>query len=323
MANTLRIVPPATVCFFTTLGILLNWGVIPTISNADIALQGSHPVVFSPIDPTLQDDRDLSRDISRDLLGSVGWSGYEAEGDHARSAGNWSEAEQSYVKAVELLDRATVQGIDQDLASLLNKLGVVRFWHKDFAGAEKSHRRALAIYSKARGADDLRVADTLDLVAIALFGQQYGQELAGSLFFRAWAIREKVLGQNHPDVADSLHYLALSLYSDNVSFAIPLLLRSMEIREKVFGDDHPSVADSLHAMARLYEVNNRRDLAIPLYQEALIIQERVFGPNAVETKQVRNNLNTAHQELGHSLEILTHRSDQKWGDYKSKGALLK
>ncbi|MGZ9140685.1 MAG: tetratricopeptide repeat protein [Nitrospira sp.] len=85
-------------------------------------------------------------------------------------------------------------------------------------------------------------------------------------------------GQNHPDVADSLHPLALSLYSDNVSFAIPLLLRSKEIREKVFGHDHPPVADSLHAMARLYEAHSGRDLAIPLYQQALTIQEKVFGP---------------------------------------------
>ena len=64
-----------------------------------------------------------------------------------------------------------VQDIDQDLASLLNKLGTVRFWQKDFVGAETSHRRALTIHRKTRGADDLRVADTLDLVAVALFEQ--------------------------------------------------------------------------------------------------------------------------------------------------------
>lgn len=216
--------------------------------------------------------------------------------------GNWSGAEESYVKAVELLDRASVQDINQNLASLLNKLGTVRLWQKDFAGAETSHRRALTIYRKTRGADDLRVADTLDLVAVALFEQPHGHELAGSLFFRAWAIRETALGQNHPDVADSLNHLALSLYSDNVSFAIPLLLRSKEIREKVFGHDHPSVADSLHAMARLHEAHSRRDLAIPLYQQTLTIQEKVFGPNALETKQVRNNLDMAHRETDHAVE---------------------
>jgi tetratricopeptide (TPR) repeat protein len=232
----------------------------------------------------------------------IGWSGYEARGDHARSVGSWSEAEKSYVKAVELLDRATGQDIDQDLASLLNKLGRVRFGQKDFAGAETSHRRALTIYRKTRGADDLRMADALDLVGTALFEQQSGHELAGSLFFRAWAIRERALGQNHPDVADSLHYLALSLYSDNVSFAIPLLLRSKEIREKTFGPDHPSVVDSLLAMARLYEAHNRRDLAIPLYQQALTIQEKVFGPNASETSQVRNKLDMAHQAMNQPVE---------------------
>ncbi len=235
-------------------------------------------------------------------IDEIGWAGYEARGDHAKSIGNWSDAEKAYVKAVELLGRAIIQDVDQDLAALLNKLGTMRFRLKDFAGAETAHRRALTLYRGTRGAEDLRVAETLDLLATALFEQQYGHELAGSLFFRAWAIREMFMGPNHPDVAESLHHVALSLYSDNLSLAIPLLVRSRDIREKVFGHDHPLVAESLNAMARLYEANNCRDLAIPLYQQALTIQEKVFGPNASETTQIRNKLDMAHQATNDSVE---------------------
>lgn len=226
----------------------------------------------------------------------TGWPGYEATGDHAKSLGNWAEAERAYATAVGLLDRVMDKEGNQDLAALLTKLGVARFKQNDFAGAEVVFRRALTIYTSTRGAEDLRVADTLDLVASALFEQQQGRALAGPLFFRAWVIRETSLGPDHPAIADSLHHVAVSLYSDNVSLAIPLFLRSREIREKVFGHDHPLVADSLNAMAKLYDLHNRRDLAIPLYQDALSIQEKVFGPNASETLQVRSSLGTAREK---------------------------
>ncbi len=232
----------------------------------------------------------------------IGWSGYEAQGDHARSVGNWPEAEKAYTMAVGLLDRTTDKEVNQDLAALLNKLGATRFKQKDFSGAETVFRRALIIYTSVRGADDLHVADTLDLVASALFEQQQGHALAGPLFYRAWAIRNGTLGPDHPAVADSLHHLAVSLYSDNVSLAIPLFLRSKEIREKAFGHDHPLVANSLNAMARLYEMHKRMDLAIPLYQAALTIQEKVFGPNASETLQTRSSLGMAHGWKNHPHE---------------------
>ena len=232
----------------------------------------------------------------------IGWAGYEARGDHARSAGNWAEAEKTYVMAVGLLDRTADKEVNLDLAALLNKLGATRFKQDDFAGAETVFRRALTIYTSVRGAEDLHVADTLDLVASALFEQQQGRALAGPLFFRAWVIRDGMLGPDHPAVADSLHHLAVSLYSDNLPMAIPLFLRSRDIREKVFGHDHPLVVNSLNAMARLYEKHNRPDLAIPLYQAALTIQEKVFGPDASETQQIRSSLNMAHGWKDHPHE---------------------
>ena len=229
------------------------------------------------------------------VVDEIGWAGHEARGDHARSVGNWQEAEKAYGMAVGLLDRTADKEVNQDLAALLNKWGATRFKQDDFAGAETIFRRALTIYTLTRGAEDLHVADTLDLVASALFEQQQGRALAGPLFFRAWVIRDGLLRPDHPAIADSLHHLAVSLYSDNLSLAIPLFLRSRDIREKVFGHDHPLVVNSLNAMARLYEKHNRPDLAIPLYQAALTIQEKIFGPNASETLQVRSSLDRTHR----------------------------
>lgn len=213
----------------------------------------------------------------------TGWSGYEAKGDHARSTGDWSDARHAYSRAVELLGRTTAQEGTLDMASLLNKLGAMLSMQHDIAGAEVVHRRALTIYTSIGGAEDLRVADTLDLLAAALSEEPTNRGLAGALFFRTWAIRERVLGPEHPGVADSLHRVALTLYADDLALAMQLLLRAREIRIRVFGHEDASVAESLSAMALMYEVHQRRDLAIPLYQEALSIREKVFGPNSSQT----------------------------------------
>lgn len=229
----------------------------------------------------------------------TGWSGYEAKGDHARSNGNWSEARESYARAVELLDRTTAQESTLDMASLLNKVGAMHSKQHDHAGAEMAHRRALTIYTSIGGAEDLRVADTLDLLATVLGEELRNRALAGPLFFRVWAIRERVLGPEHPAVADSLDHLAFSLYADDLSMAMQLFVRSMEIRIRVFGPNHPSVADSLSAMALMYEMHQHRDWAIPLYQQALTIREKVFGLNSSETLEARSHLDMAHRWMDH------------------------
>jgi hypothetical protein len=63
---------------------------------------------------------------------------------------------------------------------------------------------------------------------------------AEPLFRRALAIREKVLGPDHPDTAQSINNLALVLYAKgDYAGAEPLLRRALAIREKALGPNHP------------------------------------------------------------------------------------
>ena len=70
---------------------------------------------------------------------------------------------------------------------------------------------------------------------------------AEQLLQRSLAIREKVLGHEHPDVAESLNNLA-ELYDDQGRFAEaePLYQRSLSIWEKTLGS-RPRVACSCYA----------------------------------------------------------------------------
>jgi tetratricopeptide (TPR) repeat protein len=90
----------------------------------------------------------------------------------------------------------------------------------------------------------------------------------------ALAIRERVLGPNHPDVASTLTSLA-GLYAaeDDYAAAQPLLERALSIREQALGSEDRLTAESLNNLALLYAAEGRDADAEPLYQRAITIFE--------------------------------------------------
>jgi tetratricopeptide (TPR) repeat protein len=114
---------------------------------------------------------------------------------------------------------------------------------------------------------------------------------AESLLRRALDIREKQLGKDHPDVAQSLNNLASLLRAQgNYSDAEPLYRRALEIREKALGKDHPSVAVSLWWMGVLHEQKGNFVEAEKLYRRALQIYLKVFGEKHPNTQNLKKYL---------------------------------
>jgi tetratricopeptide (TPR) repeat protein len=107
-------------------------------------------------------------------------------------------------------------------------------------------------------------ADTLHFEVIRLYRTGRYTD-AVQLARRVLAIREKALGPDHPDVADSLTILAM-LYESQVRYAEaePLYKRSLAIREKGLVPDHAKVASLLNSLALLYESQGRYAEAEPL-----------------------------------------------------------
>ena len=122
---------------------------------------------------------------------------------------------------------------------------------------------------------------------------------------RSLAIREKALGPDHPDVAQSLNNLAES-YRGQVRHAEarPLYERSLAIREKVLGPDHPDVAQSLNNLALLYQAQGRYAEAEPLYKRSLAINEEALGPDHPDVALLLNNLAGLYQSQGRDFDAL-------------------
>lgn len=114
----------------------------------------------------------------------------------------------------------------------------------------------------------------------------------------ALAIREKVLGAEHPYTAGSLNNLA-GLYESQGRYekALPLYERALAIYEKALGAEHPFTATSLNNLAYLYYSQGRYEDALPLYKRALAIFQKALGENHPRAKIVAGNLLRCKEEM--------------------------
>ena len=124
-------------------------------------------------------------------------------------------------------------------------------------------------------------------------------DLVGALPYsrRALAIRERVLGPEHPDTAQSLNNLGYLLGSQgDLAGARPYYERALAIWERVLGPEHPTAsqeaatAQSLNNLGVLCYYEGDRAAAAGYIRRALAIWARVLGPNHPQTAQARADL---------------------------------
>ena len=124
-------------------------------------------------------------------------------------------------------------------------------------------------------------------------GYFYGRaaySAAEPLARRALAVREKVLGPEHPDTAESLYNLASVLQQQgDLAAARPLLERALAICEKAC-PEHPHTATSLNNLALLLRDQGDLAAARPLFEGALAIYEKALGPEHPHTATSLHNL---------------------------------
>jgi tetratricopeptide (TPR) repeat protein len=107
---------------------------------------------------------------------------------------------------------------------------------------------------------------------------------------RALLIREKLLGAEHSDTAESLNNLAYLLKDQgDLTGARTLYERALAIGEEVLGPEHLDTAVCLNNLAGLLSEEGDLAAARPLYERALTIVEKVLGPEHPQTAQVLNN----------------------------------
>jgi tetratricopeptide (TPR) repeat protein len=138
------------------------------------------------------------------------------------------------------------------------------------------HLRAVA--ERARLREDGRAALLCNELAFHL--QMIGDSLGALPFYeRALAIRENLLGPEHPGTASSLNNIG-GLFQDqwDAALARRYYERALAIREKVLGPEHPDTAQSLNNLGFLLWSVDDFAGARPYYERALAIREKALGP---------------------------------------------
>ena len=112
-------------------------------------------------------------------------------------------------------------------------------------------------------------------------------------------IRKEVLGDKHPDYAESLNNLAAFYVSTGQSQqALPLYREALQIREEALGKKHPHYAQSLHNLAGVCESLGDYAAALTLHQQSAEICRVSLGDKHPEYAGGLNDLAIVYEELG-------------------------
>ncbi|MCA9657504.1 MAG: tetratricopeptide repeat protein, partial [Myxococcales bacterium] len=200
--------------------------------------------------------------------------------------GDHDGAEAANREALRLTEQA--YGPDSPrLAYMLNDLGVSACERNRFAEAEANYRRALDLRVASLGREHMLVTTVLYNLGTCLLKQEERRGEAAELFAEALAIRERLVGPDHPKVAFPLLGLG-DVATDERRFddAEAYYLRALGIREASLGPEHPRVAFPLTALAELALKRGTPKAAIDLAERALRLREKATD-EAAELANVR------------------------------------
>jgi eukaryotic-like serine/threonine-protein kinase len=199
-------------------------------------------------------------------------------GDLHRDAGHYGAAQSVFERALKIQEK-------MDLSNVANTLTGIAHMHSDngnYQQAVASYERALRILEQSGSQRGVSVI-LARLAELYRMHRQYERsrvayERATVIREQALAAKEKSIGQEDPEVANALVFLA-ELHRDNGNYgrALTLYKRALSILEKT---QDPELAGILRAIGNLHQKNRNYPAAQPLYKRALAMEEKNRGADS-------------------------------------------
>ncbi len=124
-------------------------------------------------------------------------------------------------------------------------------------------------------------------------------QAAAALLEDAVALRERVQGAEHPDLASSLEQLARVVSATGESpAALALQHRALAIRRARFGAEHPAVAAALHGLGEVHYAAGDRAAAERFFRQALAMRRALLGDDHPETAENLHELASLLRDRG-------------------------
>lgn len=200
------------------------------------------------------------------------WESLVCAATRDNAQGTYTEAEARFGEAQKVAE--SFGPFDRRLAITMNNLAEIYLREAKYGEAEPLLKRALGIWEKDRIVANLDVATTLNnLAALYTYQRRFGE--AEPVYRKCLALREGILGPNHPDVANTL-----------------------KIREKAFGPEHPSTVECLNNLAVAYTEEGKFSEAERSFSQVVTILTKQPKQNAPKLAIVYENMANLYRREG-------------------------
>ena len=154
----------------------------------------------------------------------------------------------------------------------------------------------------------------MTLVELGRLHQDAGfNKRAEPLLREALAIRRKVLGEEHGEIANSLTGVASVLrLNGDLAGAEAMLRDSLERNRRIRGEDHPNTGTTLHDLALVVAARGDTAAAESLFRQALDVHRKALGdkhPNVASTQSGLSRVLLAQGRYDEAIASLNEAMD--------------
>ncbi|MDJ0836144.1 MAG: serine/threonine-protein kinase [Acidobacteriota bacterium] len=204
----------------------------------------------------------------------------------------YEEAEHHLMEAMKRIEEKGETAGEQ-AAKIYFQLGRVKRRNREFEAAHSFFDRAVSIYRREHGEDDLRTLRALAGKASA-FSLAREHEKAVPLFKMTYEKLNVQLGPKHADTLISLSGLANSLKNSAPEEAERYFKACIPLQREVLGDLHPNTLASLYLYGSLLIGKDRFEESLPYLKEAAEGRREALGADKKMTRQALFALGQAY-----------------------------
>jgi tetratricopeptide (TPR) repeat protein len=201
-------------------------------------------------------------------------------GSQAFTERRYDDSERDYKQALKIAE--TLQPVDPRLGTILNHLGQLAAFRKDFTAAQAAFERQLKLTEQLYGPQDATMADPLKWLAMSAMAQRDFPS-AQKFLDRALEVNRKVYGETSPGYLDTLRILGTAfLVQESYEKAEPYLVQATEIERKLYDYDPRYGGMSLASLSTLCTMYERWDKPAklePCDRQLIVAVERQSGPD--------------------------------------------
>jgi len=215
-----------------------------------------------------------------------------------RDLGELSEARQFFAQALAIREREL--GADHlHVAETLNHLGWL-LWHERAKEPTQEYlERALTIAEKRLGRNHRITAEYANNLGLCFQDCVGDLDSARHYFALALQIREQVLDDKHPLMANSLNNMGYIEHArGELDAARSYYERTLALRRTLWQDDHPDIAVSLKNLGTVIQDQGDLAEARRLLEQALAIYIRSVGEEHLRTSFCLDSLGVLLHEQG-------------------------